>query len=471
MERILVAIRGEEAPCGDSFRCACQAAAHPEALTFAPLSADCGADAAREALMHWQGEPWVLLCAAETRFSRHWDVLLVRELKACLRGEATGAALTGCLPAESAPVFGVSPLGVEGFDMEGRVLLRRGCTLCFARDNERTAWLHPDFCFAPAAFFRSLQDEAWPPSLAAFEKRWSLYTLRLPLLCTQVSQPLPPPIVLPETPALPRFGKHFGIDFSACLVSPSAYTGLPEANLRPALRVPFRHRVEETFRSLSLTNNRLKPLLVTVCDDMPYRDEVRASQAEGFRRLVSLREGVALLYCGDIWRKTLTRAHPNTLPLTPGCLLPVSLPMGEESKRRQLSLSKAQTLLRADGHMPGMSHLVWTDFGQPAWLTDSKAALNWQALCTDRIVMAEVDGVPDPSCFCVPAPLLTPLAREISGLCENALRRTGQLPTEAQLWKALTTRQPRWFEWKPLPERERLLSLLFSRQKFASKAP
>ena len=75
----------------------------------------------------------------------------------------------------------VCPIGVEGFDAEGRLCFHRGTPLRYAQHSPRTAFLHPRFCFGPAAFFQQVAHSDGPRFLAAFQQRWDIYTLRLPL--------------------------------------------------------------------------------------------------------------------------------------------------------------------------------------------------------------------------------------------------------------------------------------------------
>ena len=102
----------------------------------------------------WQGEGFLLIGSPDMRFVRHWDMLLLRELRACQPGEeAPGSILTGYLPRPEDPVEAVCPIGVEGFDAEGRLCFHRGTPLRYALHSPRTAFLHPRFCFGPGPFF------------------------------------------------------------------------------------------------------------------------------------------------------------------------------------------------------------------------------------------------------------------------------------------------------------------------------
>jgi hypothetical protein len=54
------------------------------------------------------------------------------------------------------------PRGGESFDDAGRLCFHRGTPLRYARAPLRSAFLHPDFCFAPAAFFQEMTEEDGP---------------------------------------------------------------------------------------------------------------------------------------------------------------------------------------------------------------------------------------------------------------------------------------------------------------------
>ena len=61
----------------------------------------------------WQGEGFLLIGSPDTRSARHWDMLLLRELRACQPGrKRPGSVLTGYLPRPEDPVEQRSaPLG------------------------------------------------------------------------------------------------------------------------------------------------------------------------------------------------------------------------------------------------------------------------------------------------------------------------------------------------------------------------
>lgn len=114
----------------------------------------------------------------------------------------------------------VCPVAVEGFDEGGRICFHRGTPLRYARQSQRCAFLHPRFCFGPAAFFQQVAHSQGPRFLAAFQQRWDLYTLRQALMHLTWDDPLPPCPVEGEERVLQRFEKRFGLRLDTRQLSP-----------------------------------------------------------------------------------------------------------------------------------------------------------------------------------------------------------------------------------------------------------
>ena len=102
----------------------------------------------------WQGEGYVLIAHPAMSFTKNWDMQLLRTLRQCRKDSLFSAVLTGYLPRPQDPVDAVCPVAAEGFDGEGRLCFHRGTPLRYATAPQRSAFIHTDFCFAPAGFFR-----------------------------------------------------------------------------------------------------------------------------------------------------------------------------------------------------------------------------------------------------------------------------------------------------------------------------
>ena len=199
----------------------------------------------------WQGENYLLVGCPQMRFVHHWDLQLLRELRACQPGSDTPACvLTGYLPRPEDPVDAVCPVAVEGFDEGGRICFHRGTPLRYARQSQRCAFLHPRFCFGPAAFFQQVAHSQGPRFLAAFQQRWDLYTLRQALMHLTWDDPLPPCPVEGEERVLQRFEKRFGLRLDTRQLSPMARLGLISPELTFPTCVPLPVKWQEAVHRL-----------------------------------------------------------------------------------------------------------------------------------------------------------------------------------------------------------------------------
>ncbi|MBR6027519.1 MAG: hypothetical protein IKP40_00405 [Clostridia bacterium] len=401
----------------------------------------------------WRGEDRVLIAPADARFTPRWDLRLNQELEACGAGDC---ALTGFLPAATDAVDAVCPVAAAGFDEQGRLLLGRGTPLRYAKRSERSAFLHPEFCFAPAAFFRAAAEAGPPYFLAAFRRRWRLYTLREPILRRVEDRPLPPCDPPPEGPALGRFERFFGLSFAERTLSDRAMVGLWTADLTARTSVPLRVRLRERLRTLDNAVSRLDPLCVTACYAAPEAGDAALAR---FRYLSGIRQLQLLCYADRQAALRLKPVHPYIAELRAGVGLPSPVPVSRQNAGRWARLSKAFLLQHARSKDMSRTHYVWIDYDYLGYPVYRNAALDWETVCCERVTLALVDGVPDLSMFTVPQELLPLLTREISGRCEEAAAQGLGLPGERALWQGLMAEYPEWFNLIPLPTPKELLSL------------
>lgn len=130
----------------------------------------------------WQGEGCVLAGHAAMRFSRNWDRTLMQALHWCQKNGSHRCALTGYLPRRVDPVDAVYPVAVAKIDRRMQIYFRRGTPLRYAVHPVPSAFLNPDFCFAPATFFRTMARNEGPRFLAAYKEHWDIYTLHRPVI-------------------------------------------------------------------------------------------------------------------------------------------------------------------------------------------------------------------------------------------------------------------------------------------------
>ena len=410
-----------------------------------------GWDAWRDAGALWRGEEYVLIVPPEAKFGSKWDQRLCQALRDC---DSPACALTGWLPSPTDAIDAVRPVAAKGFDDKGRLLFTAGTPLRYAKRSERAAFLHPEFCFAPAAFFRAVAEEGPPYFLAAFRRRWRLFTLREPILRVTETLTVSPCAVPAQAEGLDRFERFFEISFAQRQLSPRARVGIWTPDLTVPTAVPLRVRVQERLRSLDNAVSRLDPLCVTACFAMPGAGDTDERLAR-FRYLSAIERMQLVCYADRQAGIRLKTIHPYIAEFRPGIGLKSPVPVTRENMGRWARLSKPFLLTHARDHDLSRTHFIWIDFDCLGYPVYRKAALDWQTVCGERIVLALVDGQPDLSMFSVPQALVPLLCREISGRCGVM----DALPGERALWQGIMRDFPDWFAPVELPGRRELLSL------------
>lgn len=412
-------------------------------------------------LSMWEGESHILMGHPGMQFDRRWDALLLMDLRRCQSGRSRKAVLTGYLPRSQDPVDAISPVGADAFDHDGLLVFHRGTPLRYARAPQTSAFLHPHFCFAPSAFFRETGEAREPWFLRAFRRNWNVYTACKPRIRLLWDDLIPPCEVFPyaegRRDAVRPFEQRFGIRFMKRQLSPMARQGIFREDLTFPMRVPLAVKAQEIFRDISSRADRT-PLCVTVCLKLPGpTPNLNEEYLSWFKHLVALRNLALLCYADSETIRRVAPIHPNTLEYKPRYGLPVESVVTPEEMLNVLKLSKPFMLSATREKFLTHSHYVWMDFGCLRYPVYEYAWLDWESICTDRIVLAMVGGVPDLSMFVVPERLVRPLCKEIADRCK---RETGRLPQETTLWLLLIHDRPEWFDLRPLPGVRELFTLL-----------
>ncbi|MGN0779846.1 MAG: hypothetical protein ACI4MJ_11895 [Aristaeellaceae bacterium] len=486
MERILLLMT---APCyADACECLCSAsenAAHPARLTYGlslmetPEEEDLiamnmlgmvqylcpGGDVWQEVERLWQGEGYILMANPAMYFDRGWDEELLRILRQCGKAGENRAVLTGYLPRRMDPVDAVYPVAAEGFDEQGRLCFHRGVALRYARAPQKSAFLHRDFCFGPAGFFRDMARESDSPLfMRAFRGNWELYTLHRPVIRASWDVALPPekvdPVAEEITGGRSRFEKQFGMRLETQQLSAMARQGVFTTDMHFPVRIPVRVRVREAVRDARLRRSKLTPLCVTAFLSLPHPTEsLREEQMGWFSRLSRLKNLSLLCYADGAICRQLVASHPNVLEYKPRYGLQVGENLPPEAMLNYVRLCKPFLLARSREKMLGHSHYIWLDFGYLRYPVYERAALDWSALCSDKVTLAVVNGQLDTSMLVLPQEQVLPLCREITALCQSAWKSKGELPEEHQVWQELAQRHPGQFQLVELPARRELLTL------------
>ena len=409
----------------------------------------------------WEGESHILMGHPGMVFAPRWDADLLRDLKRCQSGRASRAVLTGYLPRSQDPVDAVCPVAADAFDANGMLLFHRGTPLRYARSAQPAAFVHPDFCFGPAAFFREPTEEQEPYFLRAFRNHWSVYTACKPRIRLLWDDLIPPCDIRGceegRRETVRPFEQRFGLRFAKRQLSPMARQGIFNEDMTYPMRVPLTVKTQEIFRGLT-SRADCTPLCVTACLTLPYPSpNLPEEYLSWFKRLIAIRNLALLCYADSETIRKISPIHPNVLEYKRRYSLQTESVVGPDEALNYIKLSKPFLLGATREKFLTHSHYVWMDFGCLRYPVYEHAWLDWESICTDRIVLATVGGVPDLSMLVVPERLVRPLCKEIADRCA---RETGRLPQETTLWKLLIHDKPEWFDLRPLPGVRELFTLL-----------
>lgn len=455
----------------------------------------CPAEDAWESMpLLWRGESHVLMANPAMRFLPGWDAALLRALQLCTKdaarrvnaeaatdeeaealldsGVSFRCALTGYLPMREDPLNAVYPVAADSFDEDGLLHFHHGAPLRYAEQPEMTPFLHPEFCFAPASFFRQLAEGEEPLFMRAFRHGWTLYTLHQPVMNTVWSVGVPPCYIAPRHDLQAEFAAETGVSFAGRLLSAPSRRGAlaadDEDQPHKALRVPLSLRAKERLR-LWLRDGgewlrelksdlkkqkyvRLTPKCVSLC--------MADMEEEGLywlrKHLAPLKDLHLMVYAAPTLVRQIAEFLPDVHEYKPRYGL--DLPVDDPSVIALLS--KAALLAVTRNRYLTNSHYIWIDADCVRYPLYERTVFDWQQLCTDRIVIATIQGVPDTSMFAVPERLVLTLAREFEARCLTLLSQRGSLPTETELWQLIIRENPDWFELIPTVAKRQLFPRL-----------
>ena len=478
MDRILILMGAAEyVDAKGAIESALHNAAHPEALSWgltlqeypdeeglaalsglrALFSPDPEAEPWTDMEQLWGGESYVLMANPAMRFAPGWDRGLLQALRRCTTGPVLTCALTGFLPAQDDPVGEVCPVAADEFLRDGRLSFRHGIPMRYADKPLRAPFLNPDFCFAPAGFFRAVAKGDEPLFMRAFRAGWELYTLHRPLIRMQWELPMEPVMIPADHDLQERFCEQYGVSFAGRVLSARARRGMKSEKYKLPEKFPLRLRLREGWRQFRHDAShlfrrhaqRIKPQCVTVYTaDMPEETEM------WLRQLSRLRHLPLTGYVPGLVKRQVYDFLPDAYELHPQHLMELR----GQSTEALLPLSKAALLSAARDRILTPSHYLWIDADCVRCPVFDGAFLDWEAICTDKIVMAMVGGQPDTSIFCVPQGMVLGLATDLHARALTILEQRGSLPTETELWNLVLRENPDWFSLVVLPVQGQLFT-------------
>lgn len=481
MDRILVLIAADTYAHADkALRSAGENAARPQRLSYG-ISLAGEPSATDAAAMHdlglvqyiapaynswqdmpalWRGESYVLIAHTGMRFAPNWDKRLLQCLRRCMPDTPRQAVLSGFLPSPADPVDAVSPVAAEGFDEQGRLCFRHGAPLRYARDPMAAAFLHPAFCFGPAAFFQELAEDKPPLFLAAYRRGWQIYTMNDPAIRTAWEVPVLP-VKTPENvgraTGLSRFSSRYHVRLDTRQLSPMARTGIYTPDLTYPMHIPLRVRMQEAWREARTRSANCSPLIVTAYQTLAIPGESLPEEYYSrFLRLAALKNISVLCFADGEMGRRLLPVMPNLMEYKRRYALPIACDITPATELNFLKLSKMHLLLQGREKYLQHSHYVWMDFGYLRYPVYERVAVDWRELCTDKIVLATVNGLPDTSMIIVPQDKLQPLCQEITERCARPLATARLLLQETMLWQMMINDLPEWFTLIERPAAHRL---------------
>ena len=408
----------------------------------------------------WQGDGCVLAGHAAMRFSPNWDRELLRALRWCQKAVSQRSVLTGYLPRQIDPIDAVYPVAAERIDRRDQLHFRRGTPLRYAVHPVPSAFLHPAFCFAPAAFFRAVARRGGPTFLAAYAERWDIYTLHRPVIHMLADSDVPLVSLrgLEEHPGLDRFEARTGVHVAQRRLSPRAECGIITTDMSFESRVPMATRVQEALRDLDNRVTKIDPLCVTAWLTLPdvKLDEQRMIR---FRRMCAMKNVQLVCYADTASAGKIALSFPQVQEYRRYYGLDVPSAAAREDLRNYIKLCKPFLLARAAQNSLRFSHYLWVDFDLLHYPAYERAALDWETICRDRVMMAVVDGRPDTSMIAVPQRLLEDVCGAFTQLIGEDLQKHLPLPEEKAFWVRLMHLHPDWFELVELPGRKELFTL------------
>ncbi len=349
---------------------------------------------------------------------------------------------------------------------DGSVSIGRGLALVCAEEPVRTMVIDPCFLFGPVTFLMEdapLDSESL--SLSAYLTGFSIYALHEAYLWPLKGQPkwllrLPPPETLPGT-TLARFQHLLGFHGDEQRCDAKAAMGLFGHEDAYPQRTPGNVRIRHKLRSARMKLFEMHmPLMVSAYIDLPNPRVTAAFYLLRFGFLRRIQSLPLLLYTGGSQERALRAAFPHTQSYPDNTLLPKELLQNGMKADEAFVRSKVLLLNRAAKRQIEFTHAAWVDMDILPHPVCADAVPNFEPLMDDRIHMATVNGIPDPSFMVIPTQMLPALSKLVlsTTLLDAELKRGFGEPL---LWERIFHQKPQWFAIHPMPKRRMLFLTAF----------
>ena len=374
---------------------------------------------------------------------------------------------TAPLPRPAVEAEACLPALADRFE-DNAVQIVRGLPLVCAAAPVRTLAADPALLFGPVDFLRRAEPALATLSIAAYVAGFSVYALPDAPLWPLAEPPRrwlrrPVPDALPGT-TLNRFEQLAGFRYDRQRAGVRTTWGLFGAEDVYPQRLPRGLRLAQHARATRMRlSERYMPLLVTAFVDLPNPRRPVPAYILRFGFLKAVESLPLLLYTGGAQERLLRAGFPNTQSYPDNAVLPRSLMGMGMSPTDHFRRSKPLLMLRAASRRPEFTHAAWVDMDILPHPVCAEAVPTFGKLMDDRIHLATVDGVPDPSFAVVPVDLLRRLCSRTKALTQlDAELKRGW--SEELLWTRLIEEAPDLFVLHPMPRRRLLFLTVFDPQ-------